>query len=143
MGDVARSRVSEDRWAGAWCFIWIALYLFACRPRGYMITKRRRETAVATGAKRVLFAIAGALVGAAASLKVTTTITKWSDGTTTKDDDAMIVTIMRFGFIAVAVLIVLWAARIVIVIATILAILRNYEWGKVIADPKKAVREFK
>ena len=108
-----------------------------------MITKRRRETAVATGAKRVLFAIAGALVGAAASLKVTTTITKWSDGTTTKDDDAMIVTIMRFGFIAVAVLIVLWAARIVIVIATILAILRNYEWGKVIADPKKAVREFK
>ena len=141
--DVAKGRVSDDRWSGAWCFIWIALYLFACRPRGYMITKRRRETAVATGAKRVLFAIAGALVGAAASLKVTTTITTWSDGSKTKEDDSMIITFMRLGFIAVAILIVLWAARIVIVIATLLALLRNYEWGKVIADPKKAVREFK
>ena len=55
----------------------------------------------------------------------------------------MIITFMRLGFIAVAILIVLWAARIVIVIATLLALLRNYEWGKVIADPKKAVREFK
>lgn len=141
--DMAKARASNTYWAGIWCYIWIALYLFACRPKGYMITKRRRETAVASGAKKVLFAIAGALVGAAASLKVTTTVTTWSDGSKTKEDDSMIITFMRFGFIAVAILIVLWAARIIIVIATLLALLRNFEWRKVIADPKKAVREFK
>ena len=56
-----------------------------------MITKRRREDKMATGLKKILFGIAGALVGAAGALYVTTTITKWSDGSKTRDDDSMII----------------------------------------------------
>jgi len=58
----------------------VFLQKWYCRPRGYMITKRRREDKMATGLKKILFGIAGALVGAAGALYVTTTITKWSDG---------------------------------------------------------------
>ena len=139
----AEGRASGTRWAGIWCFIWIGLYIFACRPRGYMITKRRREDQMATGLKKILFGFAGGLVGAAASMKVTETVTTWSDGTKTREDDSMMVNIMRFGFIAVAVLLILWAARIVIVIATLLALLRNYDWLQLLKDPKQMINELK
>jgi len=84
--DRADAGVWRERWEAIWCFIWIVLYIFACRPRGYMITKRRREDKMATGLKKILFGIAGALVGAAGALYVTTTITKWSDGSKTRDE---------------------------------------------------------
>lgn len=47
--DRADAGVWRERWEAIWCFIWIVLYIFACRPRGYMITKRRREDKMATG----------------------------------------------------------------------------------------------
>ena len=58
--DRADAGVWRERWEAIWCFIWIVLYIFACRPRGYMITKRRREDKMATGLKKILFGIAGA-----------------------------------------------------------------------------------
>ena len=139
----ADSGVWRERWEAIWCFIWIALYIFACRPRGYMITKRRREDKMATGLKKILFGIAGALVGAAGALYVTTTITKWSDGSKTKDDDGLMIYAMKFGLIALAVIIVLWAARIVIVIATLLGLLRNYDWKQLAKDPKAMLNDLK
>lgn len=142
---VERAEKSADNqwWSGAWCFIWIVLYILACRPRGYMITKRRVETAVASGAKKVLFGIAGILVGTAAAMQVTTYVTKWSDGTTTREDDSMLVTFTKFGFIAAAVLLVLWVARIVIVISTIIALLRNYDWKMLLTNPKQLLHDLK
>ena len=141
--DRADAGVWRERWEAIWCFIWIVLYIFACRPRGYMITKRRREDKMATGLKKILFGIAGALVGAAGALYVTTTITKWSDGSKTRDDDSMIIYAMKFGLIALAVIIVLWAARIVIVIATLLGLLRNYDWKQLAKDPKAMLNDLK
>ena len=141
--DRADAGVWRERWEAIWCVIWIVLYIFACRPRGYMITKRRREDKMATGLKKILFGIAGALVGAAGALYVTTTITKWSDGSKTRDDDSMIIYAMKFGLIALAVIIVLWAARIVIVIATLLGLLRNYDWKQLAKDPKAMLNDLK
>jgi len=139
----ANAGVWKERWEAIWCFIWIVLYIFACRPRGYMITKRRREDKMATGLKKILFGISGALVGAAGALYVTTTITKWSDGSKTKEDDGLIIYAMKFGLIALAVIIVLWAARIVIVIATILGLLRNFDWKQLAKDPKAMLSDLK
>ena len=139
----AEGRASNTRWSGIWCFIWIVLYIFACRPRGYMITKRRREDQMARGLKKILFGISGALVGAAGALYVTETITTWSDGTKTRDDDSMIIYLMKFGLIALAVLIVLVAARILIVIATLLGLIRNYDWVQIAKDPKSVWNEMK
>lgn len=139
----AEQRMSGTRKSGVWCFIWIVLYILACRPRGYMITKRRRENAMASGAKKVLFGIAGGLVGAAGALQVTETVTTWSDGSKTREDDSMIITFMKFGFIAAAVLLVLFAARIVIVIATLLGALRNYDWKLLLTHPAGMLNELK
>lgn len=139
----AAQRVSAERWEAIWCFIWIALYIFACRPRGYMITKRRREEQVYTGLKKILFGIAGGLVGAAGALYVTETVTKWSDGSKTRDDDSFMIYGMKLGLIALAVIIVLVAARIVIVIATILGLIRNYDWKQLLKDPKALLHDIK
>ena len=79
----------------------------------------------------------------AGALYVTTTITKWSDGSKTRDDDSMIIYAMKFGLIALAVIIVLWAARIVIVIATLLGLLRNYDWKQLAKDPKAMLNDLK
>jgi hypothetical protein len=126
-----------------WCFAWIIIYVLACRPRGYMITKRRREDKVARGAKKVLFGIAGALVGAAGAMQVTTTITKWSDGSKTKDDDAILVYAIKIGLIVGAVLLVIFAARVIIMIAAILGLIRNYDWKTISKDPKTLFEEIK
>lgn len=141
--DNANSIVWGYRKSAIWCFLWIGLYVFACRPRGYMITKRRREDKVATGLKKVLFGIAGALVGAAGALYVTETITKWSDGSKTRDNDALIIYAMKFGLIALAAFLVIITARIVIVIATILGLIRNYDWKHLAKDPKAMLHELK
>ena len=82
-------------------------------------------------------------MGAACVLYVTTTKTKLSDGSKTRDDDSMIIYAMKFGLIALAVIIVLWAARIVIVIATLLGLLRNYDWKQLAKDPKAMKNDFK
>ncbi|MDR0989100.1 MAG: hypothetical protein LBM06_06540 [Prevotellaceae bacterium] len=134
---------ASDWKMGIWCFIWIVVYVVACRPRGYMITKRRREDKAARGLKKALFWIAGLLVGTAGALRVTTTVTKWSDGSTTRDDDGIMIYAMKFGLIAVAVLIVLWTARVIIVISAILGLIRNYDWVSIAKDPKNAFTHLK
>ena len=122
----ANDRVWEDRGSAIWCFVWIALYILAMRPLGYMITKRRKETAVYSGMKKFLFIVAGSLIGGASALRTTVTITKWSDGSTTREDNGMVILAMKAIMIFGAILLVLWVARIVIVIATIMGFIRNY-----------------
>lgn len=139
----ANAAVWQERREGIWCFIWVVLYIFACRPRGYMITKRRREDKMATGLKKILFGIAGGLVGAAGALYVTETVTKWSDGSKTRENDGVMIYVMKFGLIALAILIVLWAARIVIVIATILGLVRNYDWKQITRNPNSLLQDLK
>lgn len=122
---------NRDAWAARgsaiWCLVWIALYVIAERPYGYMISRRRTELKVYGGMRKALFGIAGALVGAAGALQVTETVTKWSDGSTTRDSDAGVIAAMKIGLLLAAVLLVLLVARIVIVIATIMGFIRNYD----------------
>ncbi|MFR9263505.1 MAG: hypothetical protein ACLVL2_25625 [Bacteroides cellulosilyticus] len=105
-------------------------------------TKRRREDKMATGLKDII-RHCRSFSGCCRRLYVTTTITKWSDGSKTRDDDSMIIYAMKFGLIALAVIIVLWAARIVIVIATLLGLLRNYDWKQLAKDPKAMLNDLK
>lgn len=119
--------VWSARISALWCLAWIALYLFAERPKGYMISKRRTEAKIYSGLRKALFGIAGALVGAAGALQVTEYVTTWSDGSKTRSNDAMGIFAMKILLLLGAVLLVLVVARIVIVIATIMGFIRNYD----------------
>lgn len=126
-------RVWVERGSGLWCFAWIILYIIAVRPKGYMITRRRTEAAVYSGMRKFLFGVAGAMFGAAGALQFTEVITTWSDGSKTRDDDGSgpLILAMKIGLVVGAVLLVIWVARIVIVIATVLGFIRNYDWVKI------------
>lgn len=122
-------KVWRERSSALWCFAWVILYILAVRPYGYMITKRRKETAVYGGLKRFLFGVAGAMFGAASALQFTEVITTWSDGSKTRGDDGSgpVILVLKIGLVVGAILLVFWVARIVIVIATILGFIRNYD----------------
>jgi hypothetical protein len=92
-----------------------------------MLSKRRIELKVYGGMKKALFAVAGAMVGIAGALQVTEWVTTWSDGSKTRDSDAMSVYMIKIGLIVGAIVLVLIVARIVIVIATIMGFIRNYD----------------
>jgi hypothetical protein len=131
-------RVRSSYISALWCLLWIALYIVAERPYGYMLSKRRTEMKVYRGLRGALFGIAGAFVGAAAALQVTEYVTTYSDGSKERSNDAMPILLMKLGLIAVAVLLVLFVARIVIVIATIMGFIRNYD---LIALSKKTFKK--
>jgi lipid-A-disaccharide synthase-like uncharacterized protein len=120
-------RVRNSYVSALWCLIWIVLYIIAERPCGYMLSKRRTEMKVYSGLRGALFGIAGAFVGVAGALQVTEYITTYSDGTKSRSSDAMPILFMKLGLLAAAVLLVLFVARIVIVIATIMGFIRNYD----------------
>ncbi len=137
---------NRDAWAARisalWCLLWIALYIVAERPHGYKLSKRRVEIKVYSGLRKALFWVAGLFVGMAGALQVTETVTTWSDGSKTRDNDALGIGIMKIGLLLAAVLLVLVAARIVIVIATIMGFIRNYDWiaiGKDAVDKGKVL----
>lgn len=122
-----KKKVRSANGSALWCLVWVVLYILAERPYGYMLSKRRTELKVYSGMRKALFGVAGALVGAAASMQVTETVTTWSDGSKTRDSDAGIVFALKIGFLLAAVVLVLFVARIVIVIATIMGFIRNYD----------------
>ena len=92
-----------------------------------MISRRRTEAAVYGGLQKALFAVVGALMGAAASMKVTEYVTTYSDGSKESSSDAMAVLALQLMFMAAAVALIVVIARIVIVIAAIMGLFRNYE----------------
>ncbi|MDR1671669.1 MAG: hypothetical protein LBR57_04025 [Alistipes sp.] len=122
-----RRQVNKNLISALWCLLWIGLYIVAERPYGYMLSKRRTEMKIYGGLRKALFWVAGLFVGMAGALQVTETVTKWSDGTTTRDNDAMMIMALKILLLLAAVLLVLVTARIVIVIATIMGFIRNYD----------------
>ncbi len=131
-----------DRVSALWCLLWIGLYIVAERPQGYKLSKRRMEIKVYSGLRKALFWVAGLFVGMAGALQVTETVTTWSDGSKTRDNDALGIGVLKIGLLLAAVLLVLVAARIVIVIATVMGFIRNYDWiaiGKEAANKGKAL----
>jgi len=120
-------RVWSSRGSAIWCLVWIVLYIIAERPYGYMISKRRTELQVYTGLRKALFGVAGAFVGMAGALQVTETVTTYASGRKETSSDAVPIAIFKVGLLLAAVLLVLVVARIVIVIATIMGFIRNYD----------------
>ncbi|MDR0969957.1 MAG: hypothetical protein LBM67_05420 [Lentimicrobiaceae bacterium] len=111
----------------AFFIILIPLYIFAERPFGYLMSRYRTEAKVLGGIKKLSLMLAGGLASVAAGLQVTETVTKWSDGTTTRDDNGMLIYAMKFAFLAAALVVICITSMFLMVYSTIAGLIRNYD----------------
>lgn len=109
---------------------WIVGYFFASRPYGYDRFKRQKQYAALKKATGWGAKILTGFLGILWSMPITTYITKYSDGSEERDSDAMgVLGIQIIGTIMVLAM-VLFIAKAIIPILTIIAYIRNYP-GKV------------
>lgn len=106
------------------------LYIFACRPYGYSLTRHAAEAETLNAIHRFGMWASGGLVGASAALHFTTIITKWSDGTTTKSDDGMgpVIGVLKILLIVAAVIVFCFTCCVIMAYATVTGLIRNYDW---------------
>ncbi len=140
--DLLSARKSEYRFAVIWTIFFILLcplYIFAERPYGYTISRNRTEARVLGGIKKVAFALAGGLVGMSASIGFVDVVTKWSDGTTTREDDGTgpARMLIKIGLLVAALIIFCVTSSILVIYSTIVGLKRNYDWDPIIAKVKE------
>ena len=119
----------------------IPLYIIAERPYGYMISKTRLESKILGWIRKIMFWLAGSLVGGAFALQVTETVTTWSDGSKTTDSDAIPIYVMKILLLIAALCIFVFTSVALMLYATIAGLIRNYELKagvqKIFAKTKK------
>lgn len=107
--------------------ILIPLYIIAERPFGYLMSRYRTEAKVLGGIKKLSLMLAGGLASMAAALQVTETVTKWSDGSTTTDSDALPIAAMKIGLLIAALVVICVTSMFLMVYSTIAGLIRNYD----------------
>ncbi len=133
---------SSARWIWFWnifFLILIPVYVFAERPYGYAISRYRTEAKVLGGIKKGGLALAGGLLSVAGSIGFVDIVTKWSDGSTTREDDGT--GPLRWGLklllVAAAVVVVCVVSCFLMLYSTIMGLKRNYDWKTITAGMKK------
>ena len=136
----AEDRVSAAKAADAFvnfiiiCFVMmIPLYVFATRPYGYMISRYRREAKYMNKLEKFGLWLSGGMLSVAASIKFVDIVTKWSDGSTTREDDGTgpaRIAIQVVLFVG-AVLVFCCVSSFLMIYATITGLYRNYDWKAV------------
>ncbi|MDL2228153.1 hypothetical protein LJC30_04625 [Odoribacter sp. OttesenSCG-928-L07] len=104
----------------------IPLYVIAERPYGYMISKYRTESKILEWIRKILFWLAGSMVGLAAVLPVTETVTTWSDGSKTTDSDSNAAVFFKLVLLMFAVMLFIFTSVAIMLYATITGLIRNY-----------------
>lgn len=116
------------------CFVMIIpLYIFATRPYGYMISRYRREAKYLGWLEKIGLWLSGGMLAAGASIGFVDIITKWSDGSTTREDDGtgparIAIKVLLF---AGAVLVFCCVSSFLMIYATITGLIRNYDWMEI------------
>lgn len=108
----------------------IPVYIFADRPYGYMLSRTRTEARVLGGIKKWGFALAGGIVGIAAGIGFVDVVTKWSDGTTTREDDGSGPLRLGFKILLLAAALILFCAIscFLMLYTTVQGLRRNFDW---------------
>ncbi|MDE6648882.1 MAG: hypothetical protein K2K45_03025 [Muribaculaceae bacterium] len=119
--------------------ICIPLYIIACRPYGYTMNKYELEAKTLNVIQRIGLWLSGGLVAVAGALQFRTIITKWSDGRTTSSDDGMgpAIAAAKIALIVGAVLVFCFTCCFIMAYATIVGLIRNYNWAAIISGAKK------
>lgn len=113
-----------------WTIFFILLvpaYIYAERPYGYMISKRRMESKILEWIRKIMFWLAGSFFAGAAALQVTETVTKWSDGSETRENDGTAIMAMKFVLLLIAAVIFVFTSVALVLYSTIAGLIRNYE----------------
>lgn len=110
--------------------ICIPLYIIACSPYGYTLTRHAAEADTLNAIHRFCLWASGGLIGAAAAIQFTEIITKWSDGSTTTSDDGTgpAKMVLKIALIAGAVIVFCLVSCFIMAYATITGLIRNYDW---------------
>lgn len=125
--------------------ICIPLYIFASRPYGYTINKYTAEAKTLNVIQRIGLWLSGGLAAGAAALQFTTILTKWSDGSTTKSDDGMgpAIAAAKIALLIAALLVFCFTCSLIMAYATIVGLIRNYDWAKIYSSGKKSLASVK
>ena len=111
----------------------IPLYIFASRPYGYTISRYRREEKNLGRIQKVGMWLSGGMLAIEGGIGFVEIVTKWSDGSTTREDDGTgpARLVIKFLLIAGAVLIFCFTSTFIMLYATITGLIRNYDWTEV------------
>ncbi|MDR0983023.1 MAG: hypothetical protein LBM07_07295 [Culturomica sp.] len=144
--DEVEEYLSRAKSSARWIYFWnmfflilIPVYIFAERPYGYSISKYRTEAKVLKGIKKGGLALAGALVAWAGSIGFVDVVTKWSDGSTTREDDGTggVRIALKIGLLIAALFVICVVSCFLMLYSTITGLIRNYDWKAVAATVKK------
>lgn len=116
------------------CFVlMIPLYVFATRPYGYMISRHRREAKYMGKLEKFGLWLSGGLLTAGAGIGFVEVVTKWSDGSTTREDDGTgpVRLAIQVALFIGAVLVYCTVSSFLMIYATITGLIRNYDWKEV------------
>ena len=111
----------------------IPLYIFASRPYGYTISRYRREEKNLGRIQKVGMWLSGGMLAIEGGIGFVDIVTKWSDGSTTREDDGTgpVRLVIKVLLIGGAVLIFCLTSTFIMLYATITGLIRNYDWTEV------------
>ena len=111
----------------------IPLYIFASRPHGYTISRYRREEKNLGKIQKIAMWLSGGMLAIEGGIGFWDIVTKWSDGSTTREDDGTgpVRLVIKVLLIAGATLVFCTISTLLMIYATITGLIRNYDWGKV------------
>ena len=134
-----QNAASRMRFLYIFFLILTPIYIFACRPYGYLINKHKREGERIEGMRKIGWWLAGLLAGVGASIGFVNIITTYSDGSKTKSDDGTgpVRLIFKGLFFLAAAIVFAFTSMFIMVYSTISGLIRNYDWKTIFASKKK------
>lgn len=119
------------------CVILIPLYIWTSHQPGYYITLHRNEAKALGCVQKIGFGLASFLLGAGLAMallpdyKVTTYYSDGSSSTRTEGNSANLIILgIKFALMAAGVLVYCFISLLIMTIATVSALKRMYDWGK-------------
>ena len=111
----------------------IPVYIFAARPRGYTISRYRREADNLGTVEKIGLWLSGGLLTAGMGIGFVNIVTKWSDGSTTSEDDGTgpVRLAIKVGLFVAAALVFCAVSCFLMLYAAIAGLIRNYDWKSV------------
>ena len=128
--DEAESDATFVKFWNIFFLLLIPVYIFAARPHGYTISRYRREAKNLGRIEKFGLWLSGALLGAGMGVGFVDIVTKWSDGSTSREDDGTgpARLAIKIGLFVAAVLVFCCVSCLLMLYATITGLIRNYDW---------------
>ena len=106
-------------------------YFYASKAPVFLTNRRKKERELLRKSSGFMQKVIFGSIAAVWSTPVTTTITKWSDGSTTRDNDAIGILIVGVLFTVFILALVFYVMMIALPFLVVINYLRNYHFDKV------------